>query len=252
MQRYFVPIEGWHDNQIVKLSDNDVHHISRVMRMELGNKIICCHPEGKAAVCEITEITNDFITCCIVKWLNEEKEFPIEVTIVQGIPKGDKLEYIIQKGTELGATAFIPYQAARSIVKWDNKKADKKINRLEKIAKEASEQSHRTKIPKIESLHSFKEILYSEEEYDVKLFAYEEEAKVVNPQHSLKSAIKSIKKNNKVMMVIGPEGGFSTDEADQLKLKGFKSVRLGPRILRTETAPLYFLSALSYEIEEME
>ncbi|KGP73148.1 16S rRNA (uracil(1498)-N(3))-methyltransferase [Pontibacillus yanchengensis] len=249
MQRYFVSSSGW-EHQHVTLTGEDVHHITKVMRMKTDDEIICCTPEGQAALCKIIEITHDMVTCYIVKWLDEDKELPAQVTIVQGLPKGDKMELVIQKGTELGASRFIPFEAERSIVKWDAKKAQKKQERYQKIAKEASEQSHRTMIPTVTQLSNLKQLIEEGHDYDWKLIAYEDEAKAPSFR-SLKEVIPFIKPSERVMVVIGPEGGFSENEVHQLTEASFLSVRLGPRILRTETAPAYILSAISYQLEEL-
>ncbi|MYL33420.1 16S rRNA (uracil(1498)-N(3))-methyltransferase [Pontibacillus yanchengensis] len=249
MQRYFVSSSGW-ENQHVTLTGEDVHHITKVMRMRTDDEIICCTPEGQAALCKIIEITHDMVTCYIVKWLDEDKELPAQVTIVQGLPKGDKMELVIQKGTELGASRFIPFEAERSIVKWDAKKTQKKVDRYQKIAKEASEQSHRTMIPTVSKLYTIKQLIEEGQDYDWKLLAYEDEAKS-SSFSSLKDVIPYINPSEQVMIVIGPEGGFSENEVDLLKGASFMSVRLGPRILRAETAPAYFLSAISYQLEEL-
>lgn len=251
MQRYFVPSTGWVDETHIQIVGDDLHHISRVMRMKSEDSIIACHPNGLTAECQITEITNDFVKGEVVKWIDEQKELPVHITIAQGLPKGDKLDLIVQKGTELGAYRFIPFQADRSIVKWDSKKASKKIDRYQKIAKEASEQSHRSKIPEVTELFSFQSLLKASNEYDIKLFAYEDEAKKKD-FFSLRRLVKAMNKGQHVLAVIGPEGGFSEQEVQELKESGFHSVRLGPRILRTETAPFYLLASISYEFEELE
>ncbi|MCP8616911.1 16S rRNA (uracil(1498)-N(3))-methyltransferase [Salirhabdus salicampi] len=248
MQRYFIPNEGW-NGDVVTITKEDAHHIVNVMRMQPEDEIICCHTDGRVARCKIENITSEQVLCSVVEWLNENKELPVQITIAQALPKGDKLDYIVQKGTELGATAFIPYHGERSIVKWNDQKAKKKGQRLEKIAKEASEQSHRTKIPFIHSVQSLETIMHSSE-YQVKLVASEEEAKTSNPS-LLSDAIGQIRKGDHILLVIGPEGGFSSNELVSLKEANFSFVRLGPRILRTETASLYFLSILSYQFEEL-
>lgn len=250
MQRYFIPSSGWLSDETIEIKDGDHHHIANVMRMQNGDEIICCHPDGRSALCEIAEINNTNISCRIVKWLDENKELPVFITIAQGLPKGDKLDLIIQKGTELGASGFIPFQAERSIVKWDHKKAEKKIARLEKIAKEASEQSHRTKIPEIHPVASFPQLLKSSKTFDHTFVASEVEAKKDQPLY-LSEQLKNIKHNDSVLIVIGPEGGFSDQELQALANEKFQAVRLGPRILRTETAALYFLSIMSYQFEEL-
>ncbi|MFA1820458.1 16S rRNA (uracil(1498)-N(3))-methyltransferase [Virgibacillus oceani] len=251
MQRYFVPESGWEDNQII-ITGEDAHHINRVMRLKAGDQVICNHPEGYAAVCEIISSSPSEVHTKVLEQMEENKELPIDVIIAQGLPKGDKIDYIIQKGTELGAHSYLPFQAERSIVVWDDKKKKKKITRLNKIAKEASEQSHRNKIPYIYPVMSMADLLEETKAYDLKIFAYEEEAKTGNHQ-SLGTILKKISQNQyrRLILCIGPEGGFSQNEANLLKEHDFHSVRLGPRILRTETASLYALASISYHFEEL-
>src|SRR4051812_28106280 len=117
MQRYFVKQSV--NNQRFVLGEEDRHHILTVMSMGSGDKIICVDPNGKSAVCEIAEITDEQVAANVVQWIDETSELPVKVTIVSGLPKGDKLEWIIQKGTELGAYEFVPFAAARSVVKWE-------------------------------------------------------------------------------------------------------------------------------------
>ena len=248
MQRYFVEAAKWQDDRIM-LDGQDAHHINRVMRMKPGDEIICVHPEGYAAKCKITELSPDHVTVSVSEKVDVDTEMPVAVTIAHGLPKGDKLEWIVQKGTELGAAGFVPFQAARSVVKWDEKKKDKKRIRLEKIAKEAAEQSSRLIIPVVEDVRSFPELLDSSDTYKHKLFAYEEAAKGLKAE-PLRSIFQRISPSETVLVVIGPEGGFSEAEADSLQGAGFVPIRLGPRILRTETAPLYMLASLSYHFEE--
>ncbi|WP_188631230.1 16S rRNA (uracil(1498)-N(3))-methyltransferase [Lentibacillus kapialis] len=249
MQRYFIPSENWTDNKVT-ITGDDVHHIARVMRSHTGEEIICNHPDGYAAVCRITDIEKDTVYTIISKWLEESSESPIDVTIAQGLPKSDKMEFVLQKGAELGAASFIPVQTDRSVTVWDQKKTDKKLKRYSKIIKEASEQSHRNKIPRIQKVMSTTELATDSGNYQIKLFAYEEEAKNEVFQ-SLGTAISKISRGDRVLLVIGPEGGFSGREADVLKQNEFIPVRLGPRILRTETASLYALASISYHFEEL-
>ncbi|QKY69500.1 16S rRNA (uracil(1498)-N(3))-methyltransferase [Lentibacillus sp. CBA3610] len=250
MQRYFVPAENWKDNQVI-MTDDDAHHISRVMRSKPEDEIICNHPDGKAAICQITDITSDNVRAVISEWLDESAELPIDVTIAQGLPKSDKMEFVLKKGTELGAAAFIPVQADRSVVVWDHKKMEKKMNRYRKIVKEASEQSHRNKIPLIQQpVNGIKQLADENSQYDLKLFAYEEEAKTESFQ-SFGTLVSKMNSGDRVLIVIGPEGGFSEQEAALLKQREFMPVRLGPRILRTETAALYALASISYQFEEL-
>ncbi|MCA1009728.1 16S rRNA (uracil(1498)-N(3))-methyltransferase [Halobacillus halophilus] len=248
MQRYFVEGSNW-ENKRLWITGEDVHHILRVMRMEKGDKLVGIHPQHGPARCRISEVTSEHVECLVEEWLEENRELPVQVSIVQSLGKGDKLEQVVQKGTELGAYTFIPYQADRSVAKWDGKKAAKKIQRLQKIAKEASEQSERIRIPEIHSLLSFQELIYLKEEYDWCILAHAEEARSESFR-PLASILERIKLDEKVLVVFGPEGGFSENEISDLVNAGFLTVRLGPRILRMETAPLYFLSTLSYQFEE--
>ncbi|MCM3716877.1 16S rRNA (uracil(1498)-N(3))-methyltransferase [Fictibacillus phosphorivorans] len=247
MQRYFVPAGSWEDNRVF-LKDDDAKHISKVMRMQPGDNIICCDNNGRSAVCEIHDLSGNVVEAHVLNDLESDSEMPVSVTIAQGLPKADKLEYIVQKGTELGASTFFPFSADRSVVKWDEKKAAKKKERLEKIAKEAAEQSQRSKIPEILNPGSFSDLLNVANQYNIKIVAYEEEAK----QHEysrFSSALKKLAIGDNLLCVIGPEGGLSENEARILKEHGFELCGLGPRILRTETAPLYILSAISYHFE---
>lgn len=248
MQRYFVPLSNWKDNKVLIQSD-DAHHITRVMRLKENDKIICNHPDGYAALCHISNINPTEVEAVIVEKLEENTELPVAITIAQGLPKGDKFDYVLQKGTELGASAFIPFQAERSIVQWNQKKYAKKEQRLTKIIKEASEQSHRNKQPVMHPVMSLEDIVKESEHYALKIFPYEEEAKGPD-YHTLGQAVQQLKENDNMLVCIGPEGGFSEKEVNILKANAFIPVRIGPRILRSETAALYVLSSISYHFEE--
>lgn len=249
MQRYFIREQYW-SNDEVRITENNAHHIIRVMRNEVGNQIICNHPNGEAARCTITEIINNEVRAKISEWLVEDAELPVQVTIAQGLPKGNKLELILQKGTELGAHRFSLFQAARSIVKWDHKKSAQKIKRYEKIIEEASEQCHRNLVPLLNQYDSLEQLLANSKSYDHILFAYEEEAKRAGFS-SFSSVLRKVKKDDKIIVFIGPEGGFSEEEVQLLIENNAIPVRLGKRILRTETAPLYVLASISYHFEEL-
>lgn len=246
MQRYFID-EQENENQF-NISGEDYHHIVRVMRMKAGDEIICVLPMGKGAICQIEEITDEMVVANVVKWEEGTSELPVQVAVASGLPKGDKLEWIIQKGTELGAFEFVPFTASRSVVKWDGKKAAKKIERWQKIAKEAAEQAHRSRIPAIKEPVSVKELIKTSDNYTYKLIAYEEEARE-GEGVALSSALARMQAGDSLLIVFGPEGGLTPEEVSLLGENGFVPCGLGPRILRTETAPLYALSAVSYHFE---
>lgn len=248
MQRYYIPKDNW-EKEFVVLTDEDAHHIQRVMRQQIGDTIICNHPDGQAAICTIEQFSTEDVRVRIKEWLNEDSELPVNVTIAQGLPKGSKLDLIFQKGTELGATTFQLFEADRSVVKWDSKKAEKRMQRYDKIIKEASEQCHRNVMPIVKPLQPLEEIIRSNV-YDHILFGYEEEARR-QTDRSFADVLSQIKNGQQILMIIGPEGGFSEQEVILLKNKGAIPVRLGKRILRTETASLYALASISYHFEEL-
>lgn len=249
LQRYFLdkPFSG--EKEVI-LKDDHFHHIARVMRMSAEDEFYVVFQDKKACIAKITDITNEAVMASIVKWEEMNKEMPVHITIASGLPKGDKLEWIIQKGTELGAYEFIPFIADRSIVKWDVKKEQKKHTRWLKIAEEAAEQSHRQHKPNILPPITFKELLHISSNYTHKIVAYEENAKQ-GESTNFPKMLKNFKQDDTVLIVFGPEGGISNTEIEQLKNNGFVPCGFGPRILRTETAPLYALSAISYHLELM-
>lgn len=248
MQRYFVDQENWLDES-VKIDGDDYHHIVNVMRMKSGDKVICNHQNGTGYLCSIDSITDQTVELQIIEKLEKQVELPIQVTLIQGLAKGDKLEWIVQKSTELGVDRLIPLQSKRAVVKWDQKKQAKKIERLQRIAKEAAEQSHRTSQPIVTQMHSVKQLISSEQSFDHKFVAYEEATRQMSTNR-LNHYLEEIKPGQSVAIVIGPEGGFASSEVEFLMENNYLPIRLGARILRTETASLYFLSALSYLFEE--
>ncbi|MFP8782248.1 16S rRNA (uracil(1498)-N(3))-methyltransferase [Planococcus plakortidis] len=245
MQRYFLEDKASVNNQLA-ITGEDAKHIAKVMRQSVGDQLIAV-VSGKAHLAEITEIATD-VQIRLIEEFEDRSELPKKVTIACGLPKGDKLELITQKATELGMSALLPYSAERSIVKWDSAKSAKKIERLKKIAKEAAEQSHRSRIPDIHKVHSFKELVNAVKDYDAVIVAYEEEAKKGGGKR-FAEILESLYDKDSILLVFGPEGGISEAEASVLKEAGALFTALGPRILRTETAPLYALSAISYEFE---
>lgn len=249
MQRYFVPPQQMDENNCF-IEGQDVHHITRVMRFQAGDELICCNGVGRSVQAIIKEITKDRVDCDILCELDQDRELSIFVTIAQGLPKGDKLEWVIQKGTELGASRFIPFSSSRTIVKYDAKKEHKKVERWEKIIKEAAEQAHRSVLPQILSVSSWKELL--KVEADCKLVAYEDASlQALNTSSTFAQALRQLKQGDHLLVVIGPEGGLEDVEVAQLQEDGFQSISLGKRILRTETASQYVLSAVSFYFEQM-
>lgn len=248
MKKFFVE-----DNQIeeckIIITGDDVNHIKNVLRLNINDEILVCNQNTSYNyVCKISEILKKEIVCEVIQKLDKSSESNIKIDIFQGIPKADKMELIIQKGTELGVNSFIPVKFKRTIVKLDEKDSIKKIDRWQKIAEVAAKQSGRDIIPKIKSIENIKNICNLIKEYDIVLVAYECEDK-----NSLKNELKSLTANNlKIAVVIGPEGGIEEDEVLELKKAGAKIVTLGKRILRTETVALAITAIINYELENTE
>ncbi|MFC4356096.1 16S rRNA (uracil(1498)-N(3))-methyltransferase [Chryseomicrobium palamuruense] len=244
MQRYFVD-NATSSNAVIQ--GEDAHHITRVMRMKEGEQVIVVSNE-RAYLSTITSISELTVTVVLGEKLPLQTELPLDVVIACGLPKGDKLDLVIQKATELGMAGFIPFEAERSIVKWDDRKWQKKKERYGKIAKEAAEQSHRTVIPTIHDLHTFHQLTETMKKYDVVLVCDEEEAKKTE-RVRFADHLKTVYDIKSILVIFGPEGGLERDEVEKLVANGAAATTLGPRILRAETAPLYALAALSYEFE---
>ncbi|MCW6667219.1 16S rRNA (uracil(1498)-N(3))-methyltransferase [Aerococcaceae bacterium NML190938] len=245
MQRYFIEAVA-QVNDIVQLSEADSRHLLRVMRAKNGEKVIVVanHTPFEAEVIEGESLAH----VRLVRELEQASELPVQVTIACGLSKHDKVETIVQKATECGMHEFVPLALKRDIVKWDGKKANQRVERLAKIAKEAAEQSHRTVVPEVQPLSNLRSLLAASSLYDIKLVAYEETAKT-GAHTALKQIAQQLQTDQKVLVVFGSEGGLAPEEVAQLLEAGFTPCSLGPRILRAETAPIYLLSALSYQLE---
>lgn len=247
MQRYFLEEDYIEGNPLTLIEEN-YHHAARVMRMKPKDKCYLSFMNDQTIVAEVIEIDGNTITLSEVSKEVMDKELPVSVTIACGYTKGDKLELVAQKATELGMDRLVGFPAQASVVKWDHKKLNKKQERLSKIAKEAAEQSHRQSVPDIELFSSYQELLESLKYYTHVLIAYEESAKSGEASQFAK-VVSRLDTKDRVLIIFGPEGGLSLKEVQEIE--GMNGVRcaLGPRILRAETAPMYALSAISYELE---
>jgi 16S rRNA (uracil1498-N3)-methyltransferase len=249
MQRYFISPHQMKDTTCF-IEGQDAHHISNVMRLQPGDELICCNGEGRSVHAKINSLSKDIVECDILHDLERSRELSIFVTIAQGLPKGDKFEWVIQKGTEMGAHRFIPFSSSRTVVKYDGKKEQKKVERWEKISKEAAEQSHRDRLPLVEHVYSFKDVLNVKADH--KLVAYERAAdNTVEGPSSFVQTLEQLQEGEHLLVVIGPEGGLSEEEVLALEEHGFQTISLGKRILRTETASQYVLGAISFYFEQM-
>ena len=232
MQRYFK------DTKLEKfeLSSDDSYHITKVMRNKIGD-LLEVVIDKKLYICEIVKM-GDLVTVSRKEEVVCDSELPCYVTIAQSLVKEQKMDLILQKSCELGVSEIIPINASRSVVKLD-KKESKKVERWNKILKEASEQSKRTVIPKVNGIMDIKDLVNLD--YDIKILCTVNELST-----SLKSVLSKDLTNLRILFVIGPEGGFTDGEEKILMDGGFVSTSFGRRVLRTETASLYALSIINY------
>ena len=240
MQRYFIKTSQI-NNDIVTIIDDDVHHIKDVMRMKITDQVIVCD-NSNTYLCEIINI-NKKVELKILKQIIENPEMNTKVTIAHGLVRREKMEEVVRRLVELGCFSYIPVNMTRSVVK------HKEINieRLNKIIKEASEQSHRNKLMSINEVISFNELLSLINNYDLVLFAHTLYKNDVNLFNEL------TKKYNNILVIVGPEGGFDDAEVEKLlKYSNLRPISLGKRILRTETAPLYIMSVIGFMGEQYE
>jgi 16S rRNA (uracil1498-N3)-methyltransferase len=244
VQRYFVTDQLPNDK--VELSADISHHLVDVMRAKVGDQIEIVCADHQVYLATIVNLAPTLVK--VKQPLNSGAEMPVEVTIACGLPKTkEKPQLIVQKGTELGATRIIFFNCQRSISHWTMPRREKKLARLQKIANSAAEQSHRTTQPQVLYRESWQEVL-NDFPADSAVVAWEESAKRGEASR-LKSALASLKEGARVTAFFGPEGGLTSTEVEAMNAQGVLSVGLGPRILRTETAPLYFLSSVSYQTE---
>ncbi len=250
MPKFFVK-ENQISNNKIEIVGDDVNHITNVLRMKQGEILKVCNQEtGENYIAEIINAQKNSVTCEIQEKLEETAESNVDITLYQGLPKFEKMELIIQKNTEVGVNAIVPVIMERTVVKLDEKQVSKKLERWQKIAEIAAKQSMRDKIPEIKNIIKINKISDSlkNEKFDTILVAYENEEKTM-----LKKELKKLQnlkdKKYKIAIIIGPEGGISEREIEQLNNLGAKCVSLGRRILRTETAGIIMSGDIMYELE---
>lgn len=244
MQQYF--IKGKAEKEVTITDKDTIKHMFQVMRLTDEAEVVLVFDDGVKYLAKVTNSMAHELE--IIEALPDQVELPVKVTIASGFPKGDKLDTIAQKVTELGASALWGYPADWSVVKWDGKKLAKKEDKLAKIVLGAAEQSKRNVVPEVHLFEQKAEFLKSLSSFDHIFIAYEETAKA-GQLATLARELKEVKPGAKLLFIFGPEGGISPAEITQFEAAGAIKVGLGPRIMRTETAPLYALSAISYALE---
>ena len=236
MQRYFANIDK---NFNVCFSKEDEHHILHVMRMKNNDEIEVVDNE-KVYLCRIDK-TNPLVVS-VIHEINSDVEINEDITLLFALTKGDKTDLVLQKATELGVKKVALITSERTVVSYDNKDIDKKITRFSKIMKEASEQSHRVVVPELLGIFNLKN-LPKEVFSDINYVAYEKDASKTDEM------FEGLTKGKSISILVGPEGGFSEQEINNLTNQGFIRTSLGKRILRAETAAIYALSVLGYLLE---
>ena len=253
MYQFFVEDAQVGPAEIV-ITGSDVNHIGNVLRMKPGEKIRISDTSGRAYFCHVKQITADLVTAVIDETDEQGTELKNRLVLYQGLPKSDKMELIIQKAVELGASRIVPVAMKNCVAKLEPKKAESKVKRWQAIAESAAKQSKRTRIPEIALPLTWKEALKEACDLDLVLVPYENERGMA----ATREVIRNIKPGQSVGIMIGPEGGFAADEiasiekaneAGEATEKVYK-ISLGRRILRTETAGLATLAMLVYELDE--
>lgn len=246
MYHFFVSQDQISDREII-IGGSDVNHIRNVLRMRPGERImVCTGQDSREYHCEIAEITEGYVRTKILEIEETGAELSSRLYLFQGLPKGDKMELIIQKAVELGVYEVVPIVTRRTVVKLDAKKEENRRKRWSAISESAAKQSKRMIIPGVHSVMGFAEALKYAEGLDVKLIPYE----LAENMEKTRELVESIRPGQSVGIFIGPEGGFEKEEVELAMKKGICPVTLGKRILRTETAGLTLLSVLMFQLED--
>lgn len=242
MHRFFIPQLY---NEEMSITGVDAKHIGKVLRMQPGDKLQIVSDDGVSALAEVTAISESTVTVRCLEVLAESHEPAVKITLAQGLAKGEKMDFIIQKAVELGAYSIVPVAMEHSVVRLDGAKADKKVERWQKIAEAAAKQSKRDIIPQVQPVQTVSQML-ANNNCKTKIIAYECEDRM-----SLKTALREAGQLEDLLLIIGPEGGISEAELAKAREAGAVPVSLGRRILRAETAGLVAMSAIFYETGDL-
>lgn len=244
MHHFFVEPSQVQDGKI-SIEGSDINHMKNVLRMRVGELLEVNDGSGNLYMCEIESYEEEAAWVKIIERYDAVTELPSKIYLFQGLPKADKMELIIQKAVELGAYEIIPVATKRAVVKLDEKKAAKKVQRWNAIAEGGAKQSGRGIIPKVADVMTFSQALEKAKELDIAVIPYEK----AEGMAATKAAIESVRPGKSIGVFIGPEGGFEEEEILKAQENGVTPVSLGKRILRTETAGLMILSVLMYHLE---
>ena len=242
MTRFFVSEEELKGDFLVLTGDNASH--AKVLRLKNGEQVMVCDGKGSECLCTISDISADQVCLVVDRRQDSASEPKVKATVYMAFAKGDKLEHVIQKATELGAYEIVAFPSARCVSKPDDKSLNKKLERWQKIAASAAEQSGRGRIPQVRVLPNYKATLAKAKEADIAILFYENER-----ANTLKATLQE-KRYTSVSLLTGPEGGLTPEEVNLAMDAGLQVCTLGSRILRCETAPLCALSAVMYDSGE--
>lgn len=243
MFQFFVEPEQIEEEN-VRITGSDVNHIKNVLRMKDGDKVRISDNCGADYLCEIAEIASEQVNLRILQQC-DHTELPVKITLFQGLPKGDKMELIMQKAVELGVSEIVPVAMKNCVVKLDEKKAKAKRSRWQAIAESAAKQSKRSIIPEVGEVVSFTKAVEQAEGKKVKLVPYENERGMAHTRE----VFNNIQKGSDIAVFVGPEGGFASSEIELVR-DSMELISLGNRILRTETAGMAALAMLILAIED--
>ena len=226
----------------IEITGSDAHHLMHVMRAKAGQEVTVVDDEGSVARMEMTAFREDAVTLVLKERLAANTESPLELVLAQCLLKADKMDYVVQKAVELGVTEIVPVKSHNCVVRYDAKKAAARQQRWQKIAEEAAKQCGRTALTEVSAIVDMSTLLqnFSGEDTEI-VFCYENEE-----DYTVKSCLQGAK-GKRLVLLIGPEGGFTLDEVAKVQEAGGKAVTLGPRILRAETAAIAAVTIAQYE-----
>ncbi len=249
MPRFFIR-QDQIDNDAIRIIGDDAHHIARSLRMAVGDPLTVCDMQGNEYQCCIDSFFDDKeVIVTILSAKAAENEPPCRIRLFQALPKGDKLDTIIQKAVECGASEIVPFESERCVVRMKPEAEGRKTERRQRIAEEAAKQCGRSILPKISETVSFYEMLRMiSDDGPLTLFCYEGDGTELIGEVLKKNASR-LDAGCDIFLIIGSEGGFSIDEAKKISEAGAISVGLGKRILRAETASAFALSCIAYATE---
>lgn len=250
MQKVFADSSAVHQDTI-SITGDDVNHIVNVLRMKPEEQILVSTGGDSEYLCEIGDRSGETLNLRILDYSASSRELPVNLVLCQAIPKGDRMETVIQKAVELGASRVVPVKTSRVIVKLTEDKLKKRLVRWNAIAESAARQSKRNVIPEVTSPVDFRQAIENAADQGFAIIPYEQEHDMAKTRETIKNIVNQCRTcpGKTISIFIGPEGGFSEEEIDYALSRGVTPVTLGHRILRTETAGMTMLSVLMFMLE---